>query len=129
MQTFIIGRAFKSLKDHTNKELNMLPGYCSHMGSLISFSDFYARKTGDYAQELKLFRDIVKTADTTRLQQLFNVGLIYPISPGKITIPDQFTPTGNAEVTYLGKEYTYASGLPDDCEIFGTVSPKIKEEA
>lgn len=40
-QRFIVGRAFNALSGKNNS-LTMMPGYCSHMGALISFADFYA---------------------------------------------------------------------------------------
>ena len=50
--------------------------------------------------------------------------MIYPVSPGIITVPENFVPKGGT-VEYKKKTYT-SSGIPNGCDIFGVVPVKPK---
>lgn len=79
------------------------------MGALVSFADFYSStglNTNSYPLELKNFKSAVETGGSGTVQKLFNAGMIYPISPGVITVPENFVPQ-DATVKYL--EISYSS--------------------
>lgn len=115
-QSFVIGRKFDALSGAT-----MLPGYCVHYGSLISFAEFDQKDVSNqsFFQKMQAFESAVKWSSEGERKTLTDAGMIYPLTPWKITAW-----SGMVERAVFVWSNTYNSHPNSDCKIFWPVSPK-----
>lgn len=115
-QSFVIGRKFDAISGAT-----MLPGYCVHYGSLISFAEFTQKEASNqsFYQKMQSFESAVKWSSEAERKALTDAWMIYPLTLWKITAWHNM-----AKGAVFVWSNIYESHPNSDCKVFWPVSPK-----